>query len=102
MKAFLIICILLATVAFSPFSTSTALELSHKDNSSYVHTGHLTLPRNKVARGSHHVARCIHRRHRCIHHVARGIHHVARSSHHLRRSHLPGHSNAHKWDCEIP
>ncbi|KAJ6861240.1 hypothetical protein NC651_037347 [Populus alba x Populus x berolinensis] len=30
MKAFLIICILLATVAFSPFSTSTALELSHK------------------------------------------------------------------------
>ncbi|KAG6743082.1 hypothetical protein POTOM_054027 [Populus tomentosa] len=60
-----------------------------------VHTGHLTLPRNKVARGSHHVARCIHRRHRCIHHVAR-------SSHHLERSHHPGHSNAHKWDCEIP
>ncbi|KAJ6960382.1 hypothetical protein NC653_038419 [Populus alba x Populus x berolinensis] len=49
-----------------------------------VHTGHLTLPRNKVARGSHHVARCIHRRH------------------HLERSHHPGHSNAHKWDCEIP
>uniref|UniRef100_A0A2K1R6Q4 Uncharacterized protein n=1 Tax=Populus trichocarpa TaxID=3694 RepID=A0A2K1R6Q4_POPTR len=30
MKAFLIICILLATVVFSPFSTTTALELSHE------------------------------------------------------------------------
>ncbi|KAL9381178.1 hypothetical protein Peur_026835 [Populus x canadensis] len=30
MKAFLIICILLAAVAFSPFSTTTALELSHE------------------------------------------------------------------------